>query len=516
MAAMTDPPPDRPPLLRVEHLNLTFPGVQALADVSWEIRPGEVHVLVGENGAGKSSLVKVICGVYRTERGTMQLDGTAYDPVTPRDAIEAGIRVVHQELQYLPSLSVAENLTIESPPSRFGLVDRRVMHARARDLLAQVGLAVPTTTRAEQLGIAQLQLLEIAKALASRSRLIILDEPTATLTPTEVASLFAIVRGLCDEGVAVLYISHHLEEIAEIGDRVTVMRNGAVAATLPVPDTTVPQLVRLMVGRDLHHEDLAPAPVREGTELLRIEGLRYHGNPHAVDLELAEGEILGIAGLMGSGRTETVRALFGADRRDGGRIWLRGEEVTITNPADAVRAGICLLTEDRKGEGLMLSMSGAANVTVTDLRAVSHRALLDRSAERVAADRYRDELGIRTPSVDTAVGSLSGGNQQKYVLAKWLFRGADVLVLDEPTRGVDVGAKFEIYALLRSLAARGHGLIVVSSDLPELMLLCHRIAVVSRGRISGELTREEFDQESILTLAYQASSPDVSDSEVAS
>lgn len=505
---------DRPPLLEVEHLDLTFPGVKALDDVGWEIRSGEVHALVGENGAGKSSLVKTICGIHRPDGGAMLLDGAPYAPAAPRDAIDAGIRVVHQELQYMPSVSVAENLTVEKPPSRFGLVDRRAMHARARDLLRQVGLAIPTTVRAEQLGIAQLQLLEIAKALAARSRMIILDEPTATLTPKEVESLFTIVRRLCAEGVAVLYISHHLEEIAEIGDRVTVMRNGTVAATTAVRDTTVPQLVRLMVGRDLHDDDLAPAPRRAGPPLLQVEGLRYRGNPHAVDLTLAEGEILGIAGLMGSGRTETVRALFGADPRDGGEVRLRGEKVTITTPADAVRAGICLLTEDRKGQGLMLSMSGAANVSVTDLPAVSRHHLLDRSAERAAAERYRHDLGIRTPSVDTAVGSLSGGNQQKYVLAKWLFRGADVLVLDEPTRGVDVGAKFEIYALLRSLAAQGRGLIVVSSDLPELLLLCHRIAVFSRGRISGELEREQFDQESILTLAYDGYSP--TDSEVVS
>ncbi len=492
------------PLLETRGLTLRFPGVRALDEVDWEIRPGEVHVLIGENGAGKSSLVKVISGVHRPSSGTMLWAGAPYDPTAPRDAIEAGIRVVHQELQPLPHLDLAENLTIESPPSRFGLIDRRAMHARARELLDTVGLTVSSTTRAEHLGIAQLQLLEIAKALAARSRLIVLDEPTATLTPTEVASLFAIVRRLCAEGVAVLYISHHLQEIAEIGDRVTVMRNGAIAATLAVPDTTIPQLIGLMVGRDLREDDLAPAPFRAGTELLRVEGLRCRGNPHPVDLTLAEGEILGIAGLMGSGRTETIRALFGADRRDSGRIWVRGIETAIDTPADAVRAGVCLLTEDRKGQGLMLAMSGSVNTSITDLRAVSRRSLLDRAAERAAAEDYRRQLAIRAPSVDVAVGTLSGGNQQKYVLAKWLFRGGAVLLLDEPTRGVDVGAKIEIYAILRALAAEGRGLIVVSSDLPELMLLCHRIAVLSRGRITGEVLREDFDQEAILTLAYQA------------
>jgi len=496
-------PTDRPSLLQVSGLDLAFPGVQALDGVSWAIRPGEVHALVGENGAGKSSLVKALCGVYRPDAGSMMLDGRPYAPASPQDAIAAGVRVVHQELQLLPYLSVAENLTIESPPRRFGLVDFRAMHARARDLLEQVGLRIPTSARVEQLGIAQLQLLEIAKALAARSRLVVLDEPTATLTPAEVASLFTIVRRLRADGVAVLYISHHLDEVTELGDRVTVMRNGAVAATLPVAGTTTAELVRLMVGRDLQGNDLAPAPPRAGTELLRVEGLRYRGNPHPVDLTLAEGEILGIAGLMGSGRTETLRALFGADPRDAGRIWIRGREIRVDSPTDAVHAGLSLLTEDRKGQGLLLSMSGATNVSITDLAAVTRRTLVDRSAERAAAERYRRDLAIRTPSVTTPVGLLSGGNQQKYVLAKWLFRGADVLMLDEPTRGIDVGAKFEIYALIRELAGQGRGVIVVSSELPELLLLCHRIAVFSRGRIAGELPRERFDAEAVLTLAYQ-------------
>jgi len=516
MTEPADGAAQQPVLLGVEGVTLTFPGVRALDAVSWQIRAGEVHVLVGENGAGKSSLVKTLCGLYQPDEGAMTFDGEPYAPLTPQDALAAGIRVVHQELHLLPYLSIAENLTIERPPSRFGLVDRAAMHARARELLEQVGLRVTTTTRVEQLGIAQRQLLEIAKALAAQSRLVVLDEPTSTLTPAEVASLFAIVRRLRADGVAVLYISHHLEEIAEIGDRVTVMRNGGVAATLPVAGTTITQLVRLMVGRDLASADLAPSPARTGTELLRVEGLRPAGGPHPISLCLAAGEILGIAGLMGSGRTETLRAIFGADPPESGRIWLDGKEVSIADPSDAVRAGICLLTEDRKGQGLMLSMSGSANVSITDLAAVSRRGLLDRSAERSAAERYRRELAIHTPSVATPVGSLSGGNQQKYVLAKWLFRGAKVLMLDEPTRGIDVGAKFEIYALMRALAAEGRGLIVVSSDLPELLLLCHRIAVFSRGRIAGELARDQFDQEAVLRLAYQGFTHPLTDSEVAS
>lgn len=508
--------PDVPgPLLSMQDVTLTFPGVRALDAVSWQIARGEVHVLVGENGAGKSSLVKTICGIYQPDSGQIRMDGSPYRPADPQAAIAAGIRVVHQELQLLPYLDVAENLTIERPPSRFGLVDRRRMHQQASLLLAEVGLDVPTTTRLEQLGIAQRQLIEIAKALAARSRLVVLDEPTATLTPAEVASLFGIIRRLRSDGVAVLYISHHLEEIAEIGDRVTVMRNGAVAATLPVAQATIPRLVQLMVGRDIDDAGLAPEPAGS-RELLRVEDLRYPGNPHPTDLTLAEGEILGIAGLIGSGRTETVRAIFGADTKDSGHIWLRGEEVAISRPAQAVAAGICLLTEDRKGQGLMLGMSGSANVTITDLSAVVRRGLLDGKAERVAAERFRSDLAIRTPSVATEVGLLSGGNQQKYVLAKWLFRGAHVLILDEPTRGIDVGAKFEIYALMRALAASGKGLIVVSSDLPELLLISHRIAVFSRGRIAGELSRENFSQEAVLALAYSNFARPSTDQEVAS
>lgn len=491
-------------LLRVTGVSKQFPGVLALDNVTWSLRRGEVHVLVGENGAGKSSLVKTVCGVYTPDSGSMTLAGEPYAPTGPEDGLKAGVRVVYQELNLLPHLDVAENLTLEDPPSRWGLVDRRAQRRRARELLAEVGLDIPTTTLTGQLGIAQMQLVEIARALSQDSRLLVLDEPTATLTASEIRALFTIVRKLRDRGVTVVYISHHLEEIYEIGDRVTVMRNGAIAATHAVSEVTVPQLVRLMVGRELAYADLVPPPVPvDAPELLRVEDLRPRGASEGVSFTLRAGEVLGIAGLVGSGRTEAVRALFGADPRDSGRIWLRGQELRIRAPRDAVEAGICLLTEDRKGQGLMLAMSGTANTSITDLAAVTRRGLLSRAAEREVAERFRRDLGIRTPSVETAVGSLSGGNQQKFVLAKWLFRGADVLVVDEPTRGIDVGAKFEIYSLLHRLAAEGRGLVVVSSDLPELFVLSHRIAVFSRGRIAGVLDRDSFDQEAVLGLAYQ-------------
>ena len=491
--------------LRADGITKQFPGVLALDAVDWTVHRGEVHVLVGENGAGKSSLIKVLCGVYTPDAGTMTLAGAPYAPTGPHDALLAGVRVVYQELNLMPHLDVAENLTLENPPSRFGLIDRRAQRAQARELLAEVGLDVPTTALVESLGIAQQQLLEIAKALASESRLLILDEPTATLTDSEVQSLFRVIRRLKARGVTIVYISHHLEEIYDIGDRVTVMRNGAVAATRRLSEVRIPDLVRLMVGRELAYADIAPPPIPPGAgELLRVEDLRCHGAPTSISFTVRAGEVLGIAGLVGSGRTEAMRALFGADPRDSGRIWLRGEEIDVREPRDAVEAGLCLLTEDRKRQGLMLEMSGTANTSITDLASVSRGALLDRAAERAVAERFRAELNIRTPSVGAAVGSLSGGNQQKYVLAKWLYRDAAVLIVDEPTRGIDVGAKFEIYTLLLRLAAEGRGLVVVSSDLPELFLLSHRIAVFSRGSIAGVLDREEFGAEAVLNLAYQA------------
>ncbi len=501
---MTDTEPDDL-LLSVSCITKRFPGVLALDDVTWSLRAGEVHVLVGENGAGKSSLVKTLCGIYAPDSGTMQLGGAPFAPAGPHDALKAGIRVVYQELNLLPHLDVAENLTLEQPPQRFGMVDRREQRRRARELMAQVGLDIPTSTLVGQLGIAQMQLLEIAKALATDSRLLILDEPTATLTSTEVNSLFAVIRRLSARGVTIVYISHHLEEIFEIGDRVTVMRNGAIAATRQLSEVTVPDLVRLMVGRELSYTDLTPPTLApDAAELLRVEDLRPRGASDPISFRLRSGEVLGIAGLVGSGRTEAMRALFGADPKDSGRVWLRGTEVRIRSPRDAVEAGICLLTEDRKAQGLMLEMSCAANTSITNLRAVSRGPVLLRAAERQAAERFRTDLRIRTPSVGAAVSGLSGGNQQKFVLAKWLFRDAAVLIVDEPTRGIDVGAKFEIYTLLHQLAAEGRGLIVVSSDLPELFLLSHRIAVLSRGRVAGVLERRDFSAEAVLNLAYQA------------
>jgi ribose transport system ATP-binding protein len=490
-------------ILEFRDVSKRFPGVLALDRVNLAVQRGEVHVLVGQNGAGKSTLVKLLCGVYAPDEGSLLLDGRPYAPRSALAAMRAGVRIVYQEINLLPYLSVAENIFFQQLPTRAGLVDFRRVDAQAEVLLREVGLDVPPGTLVERLGIAQMQLVEIAKALSTESKLLILDEPTAALTPDEIGRLFDIVARLKARGVTILYISHRLQEAAELGDRITVLRNGRKVGTLPARTTGIGEIVRLMVGKEMGTEFPFRADVKRGAEALRVEALRPQGAAHAVSFALCRGEIVGVAGLVGSGRTEAVRALFGADRRVSGRIWRDGREVFIAHPRDAVRAGLCLLTEDRKAQGLILGMPCYANITITDLRRVARAGLLQEAEERRAAEQLVSELDIKTPTVDQLVINLSGGNQQKVVIAKWLFRQAQVLVFDEPTRGIDVGARQEIYELLWRLAADGKAILLVSSDLPELMGLCHRILVFSHHRITGDLPRAEFSQERILALAYQ-------------
>jgi len=500
-----DPPAHGAPDHIIEFRGITkrFPGVLALDRVDLDVRRGEVHVLVGQNGAGKSTLVKLLCGLHPPDEGTILLDGRPYAPRSALAAIRAGIRVVYQEFNLLPFLSVAENVFFQRLPRRLGVVDVRKLHADAEALLAEVGLDVAPGTRVETLGVAQMQLLEIAKALSTRSKVLILDEPTATLSPPEIRRLFEIIARLKARGVTILYISHRLQEVFEVGDRITVLRNGRRVDTLAARDADVPSIVRLMVGRAMGSEYPFHAQVIPGEEVLRVEGLLPQGARHAISFSVRRGEILGMAGLVGSGRTEAMRALFGADPRAAGRVVRDGREVRIRSPRDAVRNGICLLTEDRKAQGLILDMSCTPNVTLTDLARVSRAGLLREAVERQEAQALVDELDVKTPSLDQLVRNLSGGNQQKLVLAKWLFRRAEVLVCDEPTRGIDVGARFEIYELLWKLAANGKGIVLVSSDLPELMGVCHRIVVFSNGRITADLPRSAFSQERILEAAYQ-------------
>jgi ribose transport system ATP-binding protein len=366
-----------------------------------------------------------------------------------------------------------------------------------------VGLDVSPKTPVELLGVAQMQLIEIAKALSSESKVLVLDEPTATLTAKEINRLFVIIKGLRDQGVTVIYISHRLQEVFEIGDRITVLRNGLKVDTKAAAEVGIADIVKMMVGKSMGEEYPFNPDVRPGEIIFQVEQLRCKRSPHPISFSVRKGEMLGISGLVGSGRTEAVRAIFGADRKEAGRLYLNGKELVIKRPRDAVRHGICLLTEDRKNQGLILDMPCFVNITLTDLARISRAGLIRDGVERGAAETLVRELDIKTPSVDQWVRNLSGGNQQKVVLAKWLFRDAEILIFDEPTRGIDVGAKYEIHLLLWKLAGLGKAIVLISSDLPELMGVCHRILVFSNGKISGELQRGEFNQERILSLAYQ-------------
>ena len=491
-------------ILSIEKLSKSFPGVAALTDVDITLGVGECLALLGENGAGKSTLVKAVCGYHRADSGRMLLAGEPYSPTTPHDAMKAGIRIVYQEFNLLGYLSVAENIFFDRLPRKGPLVDYRKLYRDAGEALDRLGLDISPKTPVELLGVAQMQLVEIAKALSGKCRVLILDEPTATLSPKDTARLFEIIRQLKRDGIGIIYISHHLKEIYEVADRLTVLRNGEVIGTRRVEDVKIPEIVSMMVGRNLDQE----YPFREdigggGRTIFSVDGLRYRGNDHEVSFELREGEILGISGLVGSKRTETLRAIFGADPKEAGEIRIDGETVRIASPRDAVRAGLSLLTEDRKTQGLILDMPLYTNVTMAALDKTSSHGLMDFGGEREAASEYVSELSIRTPSVAQLCRNLSGGNQQKVVLAKWLYRDARIIFFDEPTRGIDVGAKYEIYLLIWDLLARGKGVLMVSSDLNELMGVCHRILVFSAGRIAGEVLRNDFSQERILSLAYQ-------------
>jgi ribose transport system ATP-binding protein len=489
-------------LLTVNGMTKRYPGVTALDDIDLRVAAGEVHVLVGENGAGKSTLVRCLAGVEQPDSGQLTFGGRAYRPMSAAAALRAGVRVVHQELSLLPALTVAENLSLEKIPARGGVIDRAEMRRRAGELLDRVGLAVSPDAPLERLGVAQMQLVEIARALGGRCRLLVLDEPTASLTSSEVSTLFGLLHDLTATGVSVIYISHHLTEIFEIGDRVSVLRNGRRVSTTAVADVAAAELVRMMVGRDLHAEFPPVTAKAPGRELLRVTDLRVAPASPPVSLSVRAGEVVGIAGLVGSGRTEVMRAIFGADRPASGSVKVGDRSLRLGRPRDAVRAGVSFVTEDRKAQGLVLDLSLAANVTLASIARFGRHGALRRGAEERETRDQIARLRIRTTGPRQIVRTLSGGNQQKAILARWLVAATDVLLVDEPTRGIDVGARYEIHQMLLDLAAAGKGLLVVSSDLHELLGICNRLIVFSRSRIVGEVDRADFDAERILNLAY--------------
>jgi ribose transport system ATP-binding protein len=491
-------------LLSATGIDKAFPGVQALSHVDFDLRAGEVHALVGENGAGKSTLTRIIAGVEAPDGGGLRLAGRPYDPKSRLDAESQGIRMVMQELNLIGNLTVAENIFLERLPHRLGFIHYGRLHQAAREAMEKVGLAdLDPSTPVRTLGVGRQQMVEIAAGLSRRCRILALDEPTASLTSSEVELLFTQIRRLKAEGVGIIYISHRIEEVLSVADRVTVLRDGKVVGTQVAKEVDPDTVIRMMVGRDLGHEYLAPGGTR-GALALRVVGLCRGDKVKNVSFEAYQGEILGIAGLMGSGRTETMRAIFGADPPEAGVIYLHGsrEPARIRTPSEAVRHGIALLTEDRKEQGLFLSLPVRANVSITRLSRLSRLGWIDPPQEQRIARQYVDSLGIKCWSVEQLVGQLSGGNQQKVVIAKWLFRDCDILIFDEPTRGIDVGAKFEIYRMLHDLVHKGKAILFVSSDLKELMAVCHRILVMSAGRVAGSFAREQWTQEAIMAAAF--------------
>jgi ABC-type sugar transport system ATPase subunit len=490
------------PVLEMRAVSKRYPGVVAVDRVSMTVLPGEVHVIVGENGAGKSTLMKLLSQIERPDDGVVLVQGKPVEFRGPRFAqLVLGVSMVHQELALAPHLTVAENLCLGDESSWLGVLSRRADHQRASALLARVNLAIDPARLVGTLPVADRQRVEIAKALSGTPRVVIMDEPTAMLTEAEIGDLFGVIGELTAQGIAVVYISHRLDEVAHLADRVTVLRDGRVVQTLASTQASPERLIRAMVGRDI--DNLYPKPcVARGDVLLRAEGISRHGTVvdlHDCTVTVRVGEIVGFAGLIGAGRTELARAIVGADIPDAGRVLLRGRAVRIRSPRQGIAAGLAYLTEDRQGEGLAMALPVDQNIT---LAAVPTRfGLIDLRRERKTARAWRDRLAIKTPSIKRLVRMLSGGNQQKVVVARLLETNSQVLFFDEPARGIDVGAKAEMFELIGRLASEGRGIVLISSYLPELLNMCDRIMVFRAGRIAGELTREQFSEERVMQLA---------------
>jgi len=489
-------------LLELTGISKAFAGVQALRGVSFDLRAGEVHALVGENGAGKTTLIKVITGAHLPDEGTIEVHGRPVGDIDPVRARGLGIAAIYQQPALFPDLTVAENIAIGLEP---GGGWRRVRwgrrRARARALLERIGAAIDPETEVRRLSMPEQQLVEIARALGAEARILIMDEPTASLSDQEVDRLFGVIGDLKSQAVGIIYISHRLEELPRVADRVTALRDGVLVGTRRMEEVSRGELIRMMVGRELSAV-FPKSFVEPGELILEVQGLGCRtAGVHDVDLSVRAGEILGLAGLVGAGRTELARVLFGLTPADSGRVRLRGRLVTIDSPARAVDLGIAYVPEDRRRHGVILDMAMAANTTLATLRAASRFGFLDFRQERATAARFVHQLAIKTPSLETPVGNLSGGNQQKVALARWLAANPVLLILDEPTQGVDVGAKAEIHRLMSELAGAGLAILMISSELPEVLGMSDRIAVMHGGTIAGVLDRALATQESILERA---------------
>jgi ribose transport system ATP-binding protein len=495
-------------ILEARNIGKSFPGVKALDGVSLGARGGSVHAVVGENGAGKSTLMKILSGVYRADAGEILLDGRAVEFASPRAAERAGVAIIHQELNLAPALSVAENIFLGREPARFGFVDRRKMERDAGALLDRLGHALAPRRDVASLKVSDRQIVEIAKALSTGARVLIMDEPTTALAADDVERLFGVIRTLVGAGAAVIYISHKMDELFRVADEFTVLRDGKLIGRRAASETTPGELARMMVGREIAYER-AENDGRGGVELMRVEnlGLREGRAGRAprlsgVSFNLRAGEVLGVAGLMGAGRTELLESLFGVRRMtDESRVTLNGRPLALNDPRQAIKAGLAFVPEDRKAQGLAPDLDVGGNITLARLKRFSRFGFIQAAREEEAARESVARLGIKTPDTRAAAPSLSGGNQQKIVLAKWLLTDPKILLMDEPTKGIDVKGKAEIYRLIEELAARGLGVILVSSELPELLALSDRIIVLREGRLAGALDRSEATEERIIELA---------------
>ena len=491
------------PIVAIEHLDKSFPGVRALNDCQFELVAGEVHALMGENGAGKSTLMKVLAGVYQKDAGEIRVDGQAVEIASPHAAQALGIGIIHQELNLMNHLTAAQNIFLGNEPrGRWGVfLDEARLNQEAQALFVRMNLVLAPTTVISELTVARQQMVEIAKALSFKSRVLIMDEPTAALNNAEIEELFRIIRQLKSEGVGIVYISHKMDEIQRIADRITVMRDGCYIATVPA-QTPMPEVIAMMVGRNLEQTEKRIPDTSANEVLLEVRGLNRGRQIRNVSFSVRRGEIVGFAGLMGAGRTEVARAVFGADPIESGEVRMRGQLVHLTSPPHAVRAGIASLSEDRKHFGLATGMDVESNIALPSLtRWLKWGMFLNRPAIHKISQQMVDKLRIKTPSLTQTARLLSGGNQQKVVIAKWLVQDCDVLIFDEPTRGIDVGAKSEIYKLLNELAAQGRAIVMISSELPEVLHLSHRILVMCEGRITGELPGDSATQEDLMALA---------------
>ena len=488
-------------LLEMRNISKSFPGVKALNGFSIDLKAGEVHALVGENGAGKSTLIKTLYGIHQPDGGEIVIDGVPTKINGPADALSKGIGVVFQELSVCPHLDIANNIFLGCIKNKRGIIDDRFAYEEAARLMEEaVGLRIPSDTPMKDLSIADQQMVEITKVTSKGCRIVVFDEPTSSLTENEIERLFKIIFALKKKGVGIIYISHRLEELPVIADRITVMRDGTRVKTMDYKDTNDNEIISLMVGREL--SNIYPTYKRTiGEVVFEADNIRQGTKLDVKHLDVRKGEILGIAGLVGAGRTETLRALFGADDADEKHVKIEGKEYTFNNPSEAIAAGFVYMTENRKFDGAALGLSVEENITMASLRKFSKRGRMQEAKAKSNAQEYCKKLNIRTPSIDQKVMNLSGGNQQKVIIGKWLTRTAKVMVFDEPTRGIDVGAKYEIYSLMNDLSDQGIAIIMISSDLPEILGMSDRVAVFKDGRVTAVLDRKDADSETIMKYA---------------